>query len=543
MIKTAIGLVFGGICCLGLSIAPIPFQKWVIARQVSGFGAITFFSVGYIKSERNKEEQKTKDLWCFQQQQKQKKLEEAIEPVLAKELVDKQNIRAKYSVADAEEEMKENFTVLQVERYGEDWLRSQMPVQPKIIPETIPENIPEVVPEKVDKVITFTERQKKLLKLIAGHEGGWIGQTLQKPLLLWGDMGSYKSYFAAFLALCRHYLRGHQIISIADPHFHQNKEESWKCLVALGVSGYGANHNYFAVGEQLNVMYSRFATRTLKDKPLTSIWDEVTGYGSEEGTIVPAKKLIRKIVSDPRKANEAPILIGHDNTLAALGAGEGFSKSRDRGIIQLELYSDSENRPLFKGTISGIKTADGEFIDAQKVSIAAEWIRPEWVYALFNDSNDKQIVESLNEAMIDVTCGSTTLTNHNANHSAEAVSERSRSVAVTSTTIEEKEVKKVIAEAPEVRDSNASAVTSILPEKVRSKALAKILALLLEAGIASDEVILLIPTQPDRAVWLGVKLLGKTMTATIRDIFGMGVGGAKFKLAKIWYDSLKKEFN
>jgi hypothetical protein len=56
-------------------------------------------------------------------------------------------------------------------------------------------------------------------------------------------------------------------------------------------------------------------------------------------------------------------------------------------------------------------------------------------------------------------------------------------------------------------------------------------------------VIFLIPTQPDQAVWLGIKLLGKTMTATSRDIFGMGVGGAKFKLAKVWYDSLKKEFN
>jgi hypothetical protein len=44
-------------------------------------------------------------------------------------------------------------------------------------------------------------------------------------------MGSYKSYFAAFLALCRHYLRGHQIISIADPHFHQNRDECWECLV------------------------------------------------------------------------------------------------------------------------------------------------------------------------------------------------------------------------------------------------------------------------------------------------------------------------
>ena len=399
MIKIAI-VVFGGICCLGFSIAPIPFQKWVIARQVSGIGAIAFSSVGYVFSERNKEKQKTKDLWCFQQQQKQKKLEEAIEPVLAKEFVEKQNIRVKYSVADVEEEMKGNFTALQVERYGEDWLRSQLA-------EPISESLPKDEPLEVDsgsatsisEVITepksFAEKKKQLLKLIAEHEGGWIGQLMQKPLLIYGDMGAFKNYFASFLALCRHYLRGHQIVSIADPHFHQNREESWKCLIKLGVPGYGANQNYIAVGQQLNAMYDRFKVRTLKDKPLTSIWDEVTGYSSEEGTIEPAKKLIRKMVGDPRKANESPILIGHDNTLPALGGSEGFSKSRDRGIIQLELYSDSENNPLFKGTLSGIKNAEGEFVEAQKVSIAPEWIRPEWVYALFNNPSNSQKEDGL----------------------------------------------------------------------------------------------------------------------------------------------------
>jgi len=389
MIKTAIGIVFGSICCLGLSIAPIPFQRWIIYRQVSGIGAIAFSSVGYAFSERNKEKQKTKDLWCFQKQQKQKKLEEAIEPVLAKEFVDKQNIRVKYSVADVEEEMKGNFTALQVERYGEDWLRSQL-AEP--ISESLPKDEPLEVVKTVAEVITepksFAEKKKQLLKLIAEHEGGWIGQLMQKPLLIYGDMGAFKNYFASFLALCRYYLRGHQIVSIADPHFHQNREESWKCLIKLGVPGYGANQNYIAVGQQLNAMYDRFKVRTLKDKPLTSIWDEVTGYSSEEGTIEPAKKLIRKVIGDPRKANESPILIGHDNTLVALGGSEGFSKSRDRGIIQLELYSDSENRPLFKGTLSGIKNGEGEFVDAQKVSIAPEWIRPEWVYELFNSPSN-----------------------------------------------------------------------------------------------------------------------------------------------------------
>jgi hypothetical protein len=394
MSKLAIGSIFGGICCLGLSIAPIPFQRWVIHRQVGGIGAIGCFTLGYFETERRKEQQRMIDLWDFQQQQKQKALDAAIEPVLAEELIQKQQIRVKYSVADTEEEMKGNFTVLQIERYGEDWLRSQLaePISqslPKEIDESL--EVVKTVAEVITEPKSFAEKKKQLLKLIAEHEGGWIGQLMQKPLLIYGDMGAFKNYFASFLALCRYYLRGHQIVSIADPHFHQNREESWKCLIKLGIPGYGANQNYIAVGQQLNAMYDRFKVRTLKDKPLTSIWDEVTGYSSEEGTIEPAKKLIRKVIGDPRKANESPILIGHDNTLVALGGSEGFSKSRDRGIIQLELYSDSENRPLFKGTLSGIKNGEGEFVDAQKVSIAPEWIRPEWVYELFNGRQSDSI--------------------------------------------------------------------------------------------------------------------------------------------------------
>lgn len=399
MSKLAIGSIFGGICCLGLSIAPIPFQRWVIHRQVGSIGAIGCFTVGYFESERRKEEQRAIDLWNFQQKEKQKKLEAAIEPVIAAELVQKEEIRSKYSVADTEEEMRGNFTILQVDRYGEDWLRSQLPqLETETKTETKTETTETPEPETQEKIETLAAKKAKLLKLIREHEGGWIEQLLQKPLLIFGDMGSFKSFLASFLALCRYYLRGHEIVSIADPHFHQNKDESWKCLVALGVPGYGANQDYFAVGEQLNAMYARFATRTLKDKPFTSIWDEVTGYASEEGTIEPAKKLIRKIISDPRKANESPILIGHDNTLAALGGSEGFSKSRDRGIIQLELYSDSENRPLFKGTLSGIKNAEGEFVDAQKVSIAPEWIRPEWVYELFNSQELNSTPETMPES-------------------------------------------------------------------------------------------------------------------------------------------------
>jgi hypothetical protein len=179
-------------------------------------------------------------------------------------------------------------------------------------------------------------------------------------------------------------LYGHKIISIADPHFHQNHDECWKTLVKLGVPGYGANQNFEEVGQQLNAMYDRFKVRTLKDDWLTSIFDEMTQYGFEEGTAEPASKLTRKVVGDPRKAKEAPIFIAHNDTNAAFGGGEGFSKSVNSGIIKLQLRSNSKYEPLFKGTISGIKDEEGECIKDLPISILPDWIRPEWVYELFN---------------------------------------------------------------------------------------------------------------------------------------------------------------
>lgn len=131
----------------------------------------------------------------------------------------------------------------------------------------------------------------------------------------------------------------------------------------MGVPGYGVHHDYFAVGEQLNAMYSRFAVRTLKDSPLTSIFDEMTGYAQEEGTQQPASKLTRPTVGDPRKAKESPIFIAHNNTNAAFGGGQGFSKSINTGVIHLKLFFDSEQRPLFREKISAIKNGNGKFIN------------------------------------------------------------------------------------------------------------------------------------------------------------------------------------
>ena len=115
---------------------------------------------------------------------------------------------------------------------------------------------------------------------------------------------------------------------------------------------------------------------------------------------------------------------------------------------------------------------------------------------------------------------------------------------VNSTTqnLEISEVTKVTSEIAEVRISNTSSVTSLLSEDERSKALVAVIELLSVAKIASGEVINLMPDNPDKALWLGIKLLNKSMTATIRDVLDCGTGGKKFQRGKACYQALKNQF-
>jgi hypothetical protein len=108
------------------------------------------------------------------------------------------------------------------------------------------------------------------------------------------------------------------------------------------------------------------------------------------------------------------------------------------------------------------------------------------------------------------------------------------------------EADKVAGEASEALQDKDCSATSLLPEPERSKALAKAMALLSSRGSSEvdtvSEVIALIPTQPDKALWLSLKLLRLGVTASSRDVFGCGTGGKAFQKAKDWYQALESTF-
>ncbi|WP_333132134.1 hypothetical protein [Microcoleus sp. Pol11C3] len=91
-----------------------------------------------------------------------------------------------------------------------------------------------------------------------------------------------------------------------------------------------------------------------------------------------------------------------------------------------------------------------------------------------------------------------------------------------------------------------SSTTSLLPQQEHSKALARVMALLSNPGSSEveqvSEAIALLSTQPDKALWLSLKILRWGVTASRRDVFGCGTGGKAFQKAKDWYQALESTF-
>lgn len=225
----------------------------------------------------------------------------------------------------------------------------------------------------------------ELIEKLKDHESGWLYTVVNsnKPVFVIGSQGSWKSYCSATIALARYYLKEQKIISIVDPHFNKNASESWKELIALEPECYGSAQNWEEVGEGILAGFDRWNTRTLKDDPFTSIWDEQTNWALHDECAKAAKDFMSRVISDPRKANEAPLVITHSFTNAGTGGGAGFAQAREEGVLQLWLNSDNDMRPLFKGKLLGFKDEEGELIDELKVTLPREWFNPTAIRKMF----------------------------------------------------------------------------------------------------------------------------------------------------------------
>ena len=233
--------------------------------------------------------------------------------------------------------------------------------------------------------ITSLEALKQRLK---EHEDGWMWELTNstKPLWIVGAMGSGKSYFAASLVLCRYLFREWNLVSLSDPQYHQNQHKAWKYLKGLnhsvyGITDTGEGFDWEGIEEAMYKSYERWGTRTEKDPVVQSVWDEVTNYSSN---VALTQEWSLRLNSDPRKSNEAIILLSHGKTAIASGGGKGLKEIRDENSIYLKLTSKNDQTPTYKGRLEGWKDDDGNLLEEVKVTVPHKWFNPDSILSLKN---------------------------------------------------------------------------------------------------------------------------------------------------------------
>ncbi len=236
--------------------------------------------------------------------------------------------------------------------------------------------------EDTTKIPPNEQLKQSLINALKSHENSWLWYLVESftPIIIHGKAGSYKSYTASAIALLKHYLIDAKIESIADIDYDQNKNDAWKFLVPLEPNIYGQGIDWESYNDGYIAAIERSKHRTLKDKPIVSIWDELT---NAKGKFDNAPNIVPFVIATPRKRNEHCILISHNLTQDCLGGCSGISEPIKTQTYRLNLKTTPQAKPLFKGILEGLVDADGNELEQHPVTLP-DWLRPEKIYQHFN---------------------------------------------------------------------------------------------------------------------------------------------------------------
>lgn len=528
------------------------------------------------------------DLWNFQQEQEQLAIAEATRPIVLAEVAAKESVRSEFAIKDFELDARSSFATVAVEKHPE-WVRQQLAETEELPPaetqtgsenfalkdsdlKTEPENEPEdtrffqvELPIAPDFGIEFFDWRQfhtqpenySHLRFVAPTNGGKT--TLADWLM---DVVPCDRKFVCSIKRKPHQWRGLDVIGIPEDYDAirhtmlsiQSERIRRTALMAKGIDFPAWNigfDEWKAIARNIKAIVDR-PTKQVISPSARDLQGENLTLGRELKLRIFALAQGRQVITWGLEGESdlaecfCSIYMGK----FAVEECESYRNKYPKDSEQYAKYDRVRNYLVSLGKLAAwINSEDGEY--PAIVPDLSKWKRETAIAILSpgcaNDTNKQPESKPELEPKMETQNKPPTATNPKT-YSLEDARKMLKDIWEVDFTESEitspsTSLTPPPSEVQEVRHSNALDNASLLPGDVRSKALGNILRLLGEAGSTSQEVIKLIPENPDRAVWLGIKLLGKSMTATSRDVFGCGVGGKKFQKAKNWFELLEKEFD
>lgn len=564
--------LYGGLFCCGLSIGIIPANRYSALRQGLGTAGVAVLLGGYAFSQKAIKEQIEIDRLLREYEAQQKLLKEATQPVMVEEAKNNATISAEYRQQLHELNAGAAFAHVAHENHPA-WVQQQLKaasIKPDIEEaELLGESEDELLlPNKSEDTQQKSEKKNSL----AGAELP-LDPNIGIKFFNWKRFKKEPHLFPHIRAVGATGIGKTRLIDWLLDVFPSEKKqvitvkrrvEQWEGLKVVGVP-----EDFEAIRFAFEDLQDERKSRTEKmakgvDLPTLNVAvDEWRVISKKVKAIVDrvskniispsAKEVMTDTLCLAREVNIRLLVMAQGRQVETWGL-EGESDLAECfcsiylgrfAVEECESYrnrylSDSHSYDLYQAVCDYLKTlgsraawvscADGEY--PAIVPDLSEWKRGKKV-EVKTTTKDKNSRESLTEdlpaELLDRARQRLQLNFETAHPEVSPTSSNSDAI----------EVREASGEVPEVPICKGSSDSEVLPSDERAKALGRVLGLLSHGKV---EVIELIPIEPDKALWLGIKTLKMRLTPASQNVFDCGTGGSNFQKAKTWYNNLENKF-
>ncbi|MEG4579353.1 hypothetical protein QUA71_06920 [Microcoleus sp. MON1_C5] len=567
----AIGGLLGGVACYGLAIGIIPANRYLYQRQGLGVAAACLLIGGYVSAQRAIKEQIAIDRQIAEYEKQQQLIKEATQPVMLAEAKNNAEVSAEMRQQLHTLDAGAAFAHVVYENHPA-WAQQQIEaasVKPE--PEHVPDesDIDGELPNNLDKLAQAKTVEKNSL---AGVELP-TAPNLGVRFFDWKRFKKESKLFPHVRAVGATGIGKTCIIDWLLDVFPSEKTQviTVKCRVSQwqGLKVVGVPEDFDAIRSALEDLQSERKRRTQEmaagvESPMFNVavdeWrvitknvKAITDRASKEITSPSARDIMGNMITLAREVNIRMFVMAQGRQVETWGL-EGESDLaecfcsiylgkfavaeaetiRNRHPSDSQAYRQYQSVRDYLETLGSraawISCAEGEF--PAIVPDLSGWTRPKKSsikLPIEAVQPTKTIGEDLPAELLDLARQRLQVNFGLA----------SSDTSITSENTTPPEASEASVEVREVRNDNALGDFDLLPVDERSKALTRLLSLLSHNRL---EVIELIPSQPDKALWLGIKTLKMRVTPASQKIFGCGTGGANFQKAQGWYKNLENRF-